>query len=144
VKRPQQTGRLHFLQPAIGATLAASDLRLQVAPTADGGQTVEVLIAWNSDPSGVTPVETCQVPLERLVSGVMVPASAIRGRTGRFTIQARIVAPEPGPWSAPTDITLAATRPYDNRPLARPPTGDDLPVRSLRRGGGGPGLTCIH
>ncbi len=73
-----------------------------------------MLLAWNSDPRGVTPVETCRVRLEQLVSGVILPSSATGGRIGSFTIQARVVEPFQGDLSAPVDVVLLAAVPYDS------------------------------
>jgi hypothetical protein len=122
--RSHGSDRLHFLQPQNGAVARIGDLRLLVAPVPAGGRTVEVLLAWNSDPRGVVPVETCRVPLDQLVAGVRLPATATRGRTGRFTIQARVIAPDQGAISAPVDVTLVTAEAF-NRTIRSPRTYDE-------------------
>ena len=103
---PGTDDRLHFIEPASQSRALIGWLRMRVAPPAAGGRTVEVLLAWNSDPRGVTPVATCRAPLDELVAGVAPPASATTGHTGSFTIQARVVEPYLGALSAPVDVTL--------------------------------------
>ncbi len=106
--------RLRFIEPVAGARSPIGSLRLRVAPPSASGGVVEMLLAWNSDPRGVTPVETCRIPLDQLVSGVILPASATGGRTGSFTIQGRVVEPFQGELSPPVDVVLFSAAPTDN------------------------------
>jgi len=84
----------------------------------------EVLVAWNSAPSGATPVESCRVPLEQLLAGVMASPQVTRGREGRFTIQVRVIEPYQGPLSAPVDIRIASRRPAVREGLLAAPPRD--------------------
>ena len=141
-KHAEPPVHLHFLEPSQGAAARIGDLRMKVAPPAAGGRTVEVLLAWNSDPRGVIPVETCRIPLDQLVSGVLLPASATQGHLGSFTIQARVVEPYQGPSSAPVDVTLRAADGADGRALRRAPTYEELPSRPRADPVGD--FACIH
>lgn len=114
---------LHFVAPSPGETATPGGLSLRVAPSS--GRTAEILIAWNSDPRGVTPVWTCRIALDQLISGVRLPASATQGRLGRFTLQARVIQPDGGPWSAPVDVAIAdSSRDYPARRQQSDPVGD--------------------
>jgi hypothetical protein len=104
--RPPAPGRLRILEPSLGQDLQPGELRLRVTAPDGGGRTAEVLAAWNSDPSGVTPIVSCRVPLEQLVDGVRAPPEMTRGRLGGFTFQARVVEPYEGPLSAPVDVRI--------------------------------------
>jgi hypothetical protein len=72
-------------------------------------------------------VVSCRIPLEQLVAGVRLPASATQGRLGRFTLQARVIQPYDGAWSAPVDVVLSdwgASRDDSYRQRRPDPVGD--------------------
>jgi hypothetical protein len=142
VRRPDVSAHLHFLEPASGQSARIGELPMRVAPVTAGGRVVEVLLAWNSDPRGVVSIDTCRIALDQLVSGVRLPASATKGHTGRFTIQARIVEPFQGGQSAPVDVTLAAADGAEARSFHRAPTYEDLRNRPRPEPVGD--FDCIH
>jgi len=119
--RSSSSGHLRILEPAVGQELRPGELRLRVAQPPAGGRTAEILVSWNSDPSGVTPVESCQVPLQQLVAGVLAPPQITRGREGRFTIQARVIEPYQGALSAPVGIRIGAGPSHPSQGLLRTP-----------------------
>jgi hypothetical protein len=100
-----------LVEPARGAQAPLGQLRLRIEPPGRGSTEAEVAFKWLSHPMGVVQLFTWQVPIDQLVAGVIVPASATEGHIGYWEVQVRVAAPFESQWSPKVWIELTSPPP---------------------------------